>query len=63
MFLPQDGDLLPKTLDQLAPIETQLLIVVVLVLLFRHTHGIICSILGVPENWIVLLIKMMTKWF
>jgi hypothetical protein len=39
------------------------LIVVVLVLLFRHTHGIICSILGVPENWIILLVKVITKWF
>lgn len=63
MFLQQDVDLLPKTFDQVTSIETRLLVVVFVVLLVCHAHALICRILGVPENWIKLLIRMMATWF
>jgi hypothetical protein len=62
-MLTQGVDLLPRTLTQLAPMETQLLVVIVMVLLVRHAHGLLCSILGLPENWIMLLFKLLAKWF
>ncbi len=60
MLLP---DMLPKPFSELAPIESHLLFVVVVVLLARHTHGLLCAILGVPENWLVLLVRQVARWF
>lgn len=56
-------DMLPKPFEGLAPIESHLLFVVVLALLLRHTHGLLCAIFGVPENWFVLLVKLLAKRF
>lgn len=54
-------ELISKPFSELASIETHLLFVVILALLVRHTHGLLCTILGLPENWIVLLVRLLTR--
>jgi len=61
MLFSRALSLFPQTFDQLVPLEMRLLVVVVVLLLLRHTYGLICFVLGVPENWLALLIKIMTK--
>lgn len=63
MLLPQGVEILPQTLDQLAPFEMRLLIFVFVVLLVWHAHSLICRILGIPENLIKRLFKMVVTWF
>ena len=56
-------DSLPQTFDQLVSIETRFLVFVVALLLVRHTHWLICFILGIPENWIMLLFRFFARKF
>jgi hypothetical protein len=63
MLFSRALSLFPQTFDQLVPLEMRLLVAVVVLLLLRHTYGLICFVLGVPENWLVLLIKILAKRF
>lgn len=61
MFLSPDVGLLPATFGQVSLLETWLMIVAFVVFLVHHTHSFICRVLGVPENWMKLLFKLMIK--
>ena len=61
MHLLPGIDSLPHAFDQLVPIETRFLVLVVALLLVRHTYWLICFILGIPENWIMLLIRFFAR--
>jgi hypothetical protein len=61
MFLPNDVVLHSQALDQVLLLEFWLAIFAFAVFIVYHTHSMICRMLGVPENWIRLLFKMMLR--
>ena len=63
MLLPQSVDFLPQNRNQVIPIETKFFVYAVVALVVRQGHALICFILGVPENWIKLLLKIVMKRF
>jgi beta-galactosidase beta subunit len=55
--------LLPQTFAQVILFETRLAIAAFVVFLVYHTHSLMCRMLGVPENWIKLVVKKIKRWF
>ena len=62
MLFQQGVDFLPQRLDQIAPWETRLLLVVFSAFLARHAHALLCATLSIPENWPRRTYLLLRRW-
>ena len=61
MFQSQNPDSFPLTFEQLSLFETRLLILAFAVFLVFHTISFICRMLGIRQNWIRALFRLMKR--
>jgi hypothetical protein len=51
----------PQDFSWIARVESPLLIIMFCAVLVRHTYSFLCWVFSIPQNWIVILFRLLVR--